>query len=128
MELVEEYLMKVQKIGGIYVLQVSDDVTLRQRQQLIDEWHDIYGEELVVIPQDFKIHYSNRYSFYIAMILVKMGYNITRQKWVKNKKTNKEISHIKMVNGIVQISQNGELRPYVIDDDDMEAEDYTIIV
>ncbi|MBU5262094.1 Thoeris anti-defense Tad2 family protein [Bacillus atrophaeus] len=128
MELVEEYLMKVQKIGGIYVLQVSDDVTLRQRQQLIDEWHDIYGEELVVIPQDFKIHYSNRYSFYIAMILVKMGYNITRQKWVKNEKTNKEISHIKMVNGIVQISQNGELRPYVIDDDDMEAEDYTIIV
>ncbi|WAT23534.1 hypothetical protein O0R52_22390 (plasmid) [Bacillus halotolerans] len=128
MELAEEYLTKVQKIGGVYVLQVNDDVTLHQRHQLIEEWHDIYEEELVVIPQDFKIHYSNRYSFYIAMILVKMGYKITRQKWVKNEKTNKEIPHIKMVNEMVQISQNGELGPYIIVDDDMEAEDYTIIV
>ncbi|KAF2421665.1 Thoeris anti-defense Tad2 family protein [Bacillus subtilis] len=128
MELAEEYLTKFQKIGGIYVLQVNDDVTLQQRHQLIEEWHDIYDEELVIIPQDFKIHYSNRYSFYIAMILVKMGYKITRQKWVKNEKTRKEITYIKMVNGMIQVSQDGEMRPYVIVDDDMEAEDYTIIV
>ncbi|MCD7910985.1 hypothetical protein KC480_05535 [Bacillus velezensis] len=128
MELAEEYLMKVQKIGGIYVLRVDDDVPLQQRQQLIDEWHDLYDEELVIIPQEFKIHYSNRYSFYIAMILVKIGYKITRQKWVKNEKTNKDIPHMKMIDGIVQVNQNGELRPYMLVDDDMEAEDFTIIV
>lgn len=128
MELIEEYLTQVQKIGGIYVLQVNDYVPLDQRQQLIDKWHDIYGEELVIIPQDFKIHYRNRYSLYIAMILVKMGYKVTRQKWVKNEKTDSEFAHIEMVDDIVQIKRNGELQTYVISDDDMEAEDFTIMI
>ncbi|MCY8577162.1 hypothetical protein MOD24_15040 [Bacillus haynesii] len=128
MELIEEYLTKVQKIGGIYVLQVNEYVPLVQQQQLIDKWHDIYGEELVIIPQDFKIHYRNRYSFYIAMILVKMGYKVARQKWVKNEKTDSEFTHIEMVDDIVQIKRNGELQTYVISDDDMEAEDFTIMI
>lgn len=84
MEIVKQYLDEVMKVDGIWILQIPNDITKELMTQIYDEWTTLFPEEqLIMMPKELSIHKRNKYSFYIALMLVKMGHRITRLEWAR---------------------------------------------
>lgn len=82
MDLTEKYIDEIQKINGIYVMQVPNDMTDEDKNRFMEEWTMVYPDEtIVMLPKEVILSYRNRHSFYVAMMLVRGGQKVARLDW-----------------------------------------------
>lgn len=136
MELAKKYLDEVQKIDGKWILQVPDDLTQEHLAHIHDSWKAMFPDEhLIVMPQNISIHKLNKYSFYIAMMLVRMGHAITRLEWVRPYSSMRyaPILMLEKVEGAEKkvlikrfLDDSEEDEFFFVGEEDMDADDYIL--
>lgn len=134
MELIEEYLEKIQKVNGTYVLHVPEEVTAAEMDDIYQHWKLNYPEDrLIMLPEDIKIHYRNMYSYYIAMMLVSARHRITRREWSFKYTKKSEAPYLVMdtIEGVEVLIKRWPMGEeddefFIVTRDDLEAEDYII--
>lgn len=85
MELTSYYLEQIVKVHGVYVLQVSlDDVTDELINNIHESW-ELSGirQPLYILPKQFEISFLEKYPLYIALMIVRGGQYVTREKWIQ---------------------------------------------
>ena len=134
MELLQEYLEKIQKVNGTYVLHVPEEVTAEEMEHIYQHWKLHFPDDrLIMLPEDVKIHYRNMYSYYIAMMLASAGYRLTRRKWTFKYKKKTDAPYITMdtVDGVEVLIKRWPMGEeddefFIVTRKDLEAEDYII--
>ena len=135
MDLVAKYLDDVQKINGVYVMHVGDEVTHEEMDQIYKGWKRTLPEEtLIMLPKEIAVHYRNKYSYYIAMMLVRQGHHLTRLKWRLMAEYNDAAPYIKLQDCdgkkvvVLKFPEREEddefFIPFV---EDLDADDYILI-
>jgi hypothetical protein len=145
MELIDQYLEKVEKVHGIYVLQVDDECTAEDKSNIANEWQDVVGDKhkLLILPNKFEINFIERYSFYVALMLVRGGKKVTRDTWVKELMEEDDTTYLHRLSSsrnkvsYLTLSEEGQvvrrLPGHDIDVvfnltlEDMDAEDYVMV-
>lgn len=113
MELVEHYLEEIVKVHGIYVLRVPDDVTDEDKCRIWELWrlsgnlHDLY-----IMPNSFDIGFIQEYSFYMALMMVRGGQHVTRQKWIDEALVEVQTER-RYLNQITRVSLTKDIAPYL---------------
>jgi hypothetical protein len=136
MELIKKYLDDVMKVDGKWMLQVPDSITQEQLHHIHDNWKSMYPDDhLIIMPKDITIHKLNKYSFYIAMMLVKMGHRITRLEWARPYSTMRHapVLMLEEVEGadekiLIRRFPDGseEDEFFFVGSNDMDADDYVL--
>lgn len=136
MELAKKYLDEVQKIDGKWILQVPDNMTKEELANIHDSWTVMYPDEhLIIMPKDISIHKRNKYSFYIAMMLVRMGHAITRLEWARQHSSMLDVPILileevegaekkVLIKRFLDDSEEDEF--FFVGEEDMDADDYII--
>lgn len=146
MELIEDYLEKVQKIHGVYVLQVDDEeCTQEDKYKIWQTMNEALGgyHPLYVLSQGVNLGFIERYSLSIALMMVRDGKKVTRDTWVKEvypveqtyhtystPMARKRAAHLKLNSKgeLVQVEKrNGKEVPFLITLADMDANDYVVV-
>ena len=135
MDLVTKYLDDVQKVNGVYVMQIGDEVSHEDMDNIYKGWKKTLPDEtLIMLPKEISVHYRNKYSFYIAMMLVRQGYHLSRLAWTIQAGTKKDAPYLKLQDCdgkkvVVLKFPNNEADDefFIPFEDDMDAEDYILI-
>lgn len=136
MELIQQYLEEVQKIDGIWFFQYPKEMTQEEMTEFHNEWRRVYPDEIIVmLPNDISVHKRNRYSFYIAMMLIRMGHRITRHSWTYDHQSLAMVPYLSMgeADGLIEPilikkypgkSEDDEF--FMITQRDLDADDYML--
>lgn len=140
MELVREYLEEVQKINGVWILRIPAYCNNELVEQLKKQWQRYYpGENVVILPEDIKITKANKFSFYIALMIVRGyhgQYKVTRVKWLEEYKCSDKSeapyltleTHMGKDYLILKFpNDSNEDEFYFVTSEDMDADDYILV-
>lgn len=144
MELIDYYLDQVEKVHGVYVLQVDEDLTDEEKHMIWEHWQESNMQQrLFIMPESFSFSFIERYSLYIALMLVRAGKRITRDKWIgeayPEEKHNPFVTDTitrKSKASYLYLSKEGVMRRmpdqhseamFHMTLEDMEAEDYVML-
>lgn len=136
MDLVEHYLEKIQKIHGIWVLHVPGDISLSEIEGIRNNWTKTFPkEQLIVMPESVQIHKLNKYSFYIALMLIRGQKRITRLQWLKESEYSKEsvpYLYLEEIDGKDMLIKKFPNEPeedefFMIDKETLDADDYILL-
>jgi hypothetical protein len=136
MELIQTYLDDVMKVDGKWILQVPDNLDPDVMEDIEEGWRQACpGESLIILPKEISIHKRNKYSFYIALMIVKMGHRVTRLDWRLRSRSFKD-APVLMMSEVEGTDQKVLIKSYPDDheedefylatEEDMDAEDYIL--
>jgi Protein of unknown function (DUF2829) len=126
MDVVSEYLSKIQKVKGIYVLELDWDVSDEDLQSIVEGWKELEknGEiegSLVMLPKGSSLTYEDHFTFERAIQLLRAGGKLRRRIWAT-------ADRYLFMNtyGIITKYQNGIVQSYSMNRTDMEAVDWVL--
>jgi hypothetical protein len=86
MELIQSYLERCEKVGGLYVMQVAEGFNMDELNQIMNDWESFEEKKavdapLLIIPDSMSVSYERRFTFERAMQLVRSGMKVRRLIW-----------------------------------------------
>lgn len=145
MELVDRYLDEVQKVHGVYLLRVDDECTDEMKAMIWNSWNSMgHQHKLIIMPKEFEMAFIERYSLYVALMMVRQGMKVTRDEWVKEvypvsqtyhtystPLARKRAAYLKLNDKgeVVKVNHRKEkkAKPFLITLEDMDATDYVVV-
>lgn len=136
MELIQEYLEKIQKVDGIWLLKVPDTMSDEELEHIYDSWKEMYPEEhLIILPEEVSINKLNKYSFYIALMLIRGNKKVTRLQWMKEYEYSKSDAPYLVLDNITGediLVRKFPTNPdedefFLVTKEDLDGEDYVLV-
>jgi hypothetical protein len=127
MELIQAYLEKVKRIGGIYVLKIRDiGIEEDVLHEIAEQWthwmkKGVIGAPLIMVPDYAELDYEKVFTFERAMQILRSKGKVRRRIW--NAHTHLFVDQ----DGIIMKYVNHDcVIPYQIKTKDMEAVDWEL--
>jgi|GEM_PF-3995846 len=124
MELLQQYLDKVQNIGGVHICKVEQDVKVELLVEIGKAWRDRYGagKPIIFVPAEYMdFEYVHKFDVSIAIVMMKSGHVVTRRDGSD--------VYLKMELGAVvgRTHDDEEWRPYRLTDGDLHSQEWHVI-
>jgi hypothetical protein len=125
MDLVQEYLKRVQSVGDVYVLRYDPEkpITEEDAARFIERWNELNVGPIIMIPRHMELDHDKTFNFTLAMLLVQGGYKVGRysEEFYLYLDPERDIVMEQITVG------DYEPNPYVIDSEDMTATDWYLV-
>lgn len=138
MDLIQQYLEKIKRIGDLYVLEVNlQETSTKQISDVAKAWNEINEDlnkknHLIIVPDTMSLKIDNRYTFERAMQIVRSGGRVRRIIWNPDHAISlegKTVERIWRINTKESQKENKikMIEWYVPTKDDMEAIDWVMV-